>query len=390
MPGERDYYEILGISKNATDDEIKKAYRKLAKKYHPDVNPGDKTAETKFKEVNEAYDVLSDKEKKAKYDQFGRAGVDPNFGGGSAGYGAGGFDRVDLGDLGDIFDSVFGGGGFSGFGGFGGARKKTANSPSKGENAYSSVTISFLEACHGTTKEINISKMEKCSVCGGSGAAPGSKPVTCSECQGTGHIKVSQRTPFGVMSTTRTCPKCKGKGETIERLCPTCHGSGRQSKSQKMNINIPAGIDDNQTLLVAGGGNAGMNGGPNGDLNIAISVRPDPIFNRKGYDILCDVPISYLQAVCGDDITVPTIDGKVKYHVPAGTQPGTTFRLKGKGVFKLHENKRGDMLATMTIEVPKNLNSSQKKLLEDFDKTLTDKNYNKKKSFFDKVKEMFD
>lgn len=385
MPSERDYYEILGVSKSASEDEIKKAYRKLAKKYHPDINPGDKQAEAKFKEIGEAYDVLTDKEKKARYDRFGKAGVDPNFGAGaSGGYGAGtGFEGV---DLGDIFESVFGGG----FGGFSSSRRKNTNMPRKGEDAYASITISFLESCKGTEKEIRVSKMDECSECNGSGAAKGSKPIVCSECGGSGQVQVTQRTPFGVMSTSKTCPKCRGKGKTIDKLCPSCHGTGRQSSVKKIKINIPAGIDDGQTLLVSGGGSVGTNGGPNGDLNIAITVRPDPIFRRNGFDILCEVPVTYYQAVVGDDIVVPTIDGKVKYHVSAGTQPGTTFRLKGKGVTRLHDKRRGDMLITMTIEVPNNLNTSQKEALRNFDKLLNEKNYKKQKSFFDKVKDMFD
>lgn len=383
LANKRDYYEVLGIQKGASEDEIKKAYRKLAKKYHPDLNPGDQEAEMRFKEVSEAYEVLSDSSKRSKYDQFGHAGVDPNFGGGAGGYSGGGFGGV---DIGDIFDSMFGGG----FGGFGGGRRNNPNAPRAGEDVFASITISFLEACKGVSKEVSVSKLESCSTCHGSGAAPGSKPTPCPECGGTGKIQVQQRTPFGVMSTTRTCSRCGGKGTTIASPCPDCHGTGRQSTSKRVKINIPAGIDDGQTLLVSGGGNTGTNGGPNGDLNIAITVRPDPIFNRKGFDVLCEVPITYWQAVNGADITVPTIDGKVKYHVPEGTQPGTTFRLRGKGISRLHERGRGDMLATITIEVPKNLSAQQKEALKLFEDSLEEKNYHKRKGFFDKLKDMLD
>lgn len=383
MASKRDYYEALGLSKGASEEEIKKAYRKLAKKYHPDLNPGDKEAEAKFKEVSEAYEVLSDSQKRANYDQFGHAGVDPNFGGGSGGYGPGGFGGV---DIGDIFDSMFGGG----FGGFGGSRRNNPNAPRAGEEVFASVTISFLEACHGVEKEISISKLEPCSTCHGSGAAPGSKPTSCPDCGGRGRIQVQQRTPFGVVNSTRTCSRCGGKGTIISSPCSNCRGTGRQSTSKKIKVNIPAGIDDGQTLLISGGGNAGINGGPNGDLSIAVTVRPDPIFNRKGFDILCEAPITYWQAVNGADIIVPTIDGKVKYHVDEGTQPGTTFRLRGKGSPRLHERGRGDMLITITIEVPKNLNSDQKAALKKFEDSLDDKNYHKRKGFFDKIKNMFD
>lgn len=384
MANKRDYYEVLGISKGASDSEIKKAYRKLAKKYHPDLCPNDKEAEQKFKEISEAYEVLSDSAKRAQYDQFGHAGVDPNFGAGSGtgGYGAGGFDV----DLGDIFDSMFGGGGF---GGFGGSHRSNANAPKRGEDTFSSITISFLEACKGTSKEISITKMDKCDKCMGSGAAPSSQPATCPDCGGIGQIKVQQRTPFGIMTSSRTCPKCHGKGTIITNPCSGCRGTGKKSKTKKIKINIPGGIDDGQTLLVSGEGNAGSNGGPYGNLNVAITVRPDPLFKRRGFDILCDIPITYSQAVNGADVVVPTIDGKVKYSVPEGTQPGTTFRLKGKGVNKLRAHGRGDMLITTTIEVPRNLNETQKKLIKEFDDSLNEKNYHKRKSFFDKIKDMF-
>ena len=382
MADKRDYYEVLGLTKGASEDEIKKAYRKLAKQYHPDLNPGDQTAEAKFKEISEAYEVLSDREKRAKYDQFGHAGVDPNFGGAGV-YGGAGFGGV---DIGDIFDSMFGGG----FGGFGGGRRNNPNAPRAGEDVFASVTIPFMDACKGTSKEVSVSKMEACSHCHGSGAAPGSKATSCPDCGGTGRIQLQQRTPFGMVNSTRTCSRCGGKGTVISSPCPNCHGTGRQSTSKRVKVNIPAGIDDGQTLLVSGGGNAGINGGPNGDLNIAVTVRPDPIFNRQGYDILCEVPITYWQAVNGADVTVPTIDGKVKYHIGEGTQSGAVFRLRGKGVPRLHERGRGDMLATVTIEVPRNLNNQQKEALKTFEDLLGEKNYHKRKGFFDKIKDMFE
>ena len=382
MANKRDYYEVLGISRDASDSEIKKAYRKLAKKYHPDLCPNDKEAEKKFKEVSEAYEVLGDSKKRAQYDQFGHAGVDPNFGAGSGGYGAGGFDV----DLGDIFDSMFGG---SGFGGFGSSRRSNANGPKRGQDTFSSITISFLEACKGTSKEISITKMDKCDKCMGTGAASGSKPTTCPTCGGVGQVQMQQRTPFGFMTSSRTCPKCGGKGTIITNPCSACNGTGQKSKTKKIKINIPGGIDDGQTLLVSGEGNAGSNGGPYGNLNVAITVRPDPLFKRRGFDILCDIPITYSQAINGADIVVPTIDGKVKYSVPEGTQPGTTFRLKGKGVNRLRSHGRGDMLITTTIEVPRNLNETQKKLIKEFDDSLNEKNYHKRKGFFDKIKDMF-
>lgn len=377
----RDYYEVLGVQKGCPEDEIKKAYRKLAKKYHPDLNPGDKEAEAKFKEVNEAYEVLSDSQKRSKYDQFGHAGVDPNFGAGAGGYGGpGGFDF----DIGDIFEGFFGGGGF------GGSRRSNPNAPRKGEDAYTSVTISFLEACKGVEKELSITRMDACDSCHGSGCASGSSPETCPECRGAGQVKVQQRTPFGVVSTARACSRCNGKGKIIKNPCPTCHGSGRKNVNKKIKINIPAGIDDGQTLSIRGGGNAGVNGGPNGDLNVGVTVRPDPLFKRRGFDILCEVPVTYAQAVLGDEITVPTIDGKVRYKIGEGTQPGTTFRLKGKGVQRLNGRGRGDQLATVTIEVPKNLSKAQTDALKKFESTLEEKNYAKRKSFFDKLKDMFE
>ncbi len=383
MAEKRDYYEVLGVQKGASDDELKKAYRKLAKKYHPDLNPGDKEAEQHFKEVNEAYEVLSDSDKRARYDQFGHAGVDPNYGAGGAG--AGGFGGFDGGfsDLGDIFDSFFGGG-------FGGAtRRANPNAPRRGSDIRSSITIDFFEACKGAKKSVKLTRQETCSECHGNGCESGHSPQTCPECHGTGQVSVLQRTPIGSIRSSRTCSKCNGRGTIIDHPCKKCGGTGKQSVTKTIEITIPAGIDDGQTLSVRGQGNAGSNGGPAGDLHVTISVRPDVLFNREGYDIWCEIPITYYQAVTGDELVVPTIDGKVKYNVPAGTQPGTVFKLRGKGVQQLNGRGRGDQYVTVVVEVPKNLKKEQQNALKEFENTLNEKNYEKRKSFFDKLKDSF-
>lgn len=380
MADKRDYYEVLGVGKGASDDELKKAYRKLAKQYHPDLNPNNKEAEAKFKEVNEAYEVLSDSDKKARYDQFGHAGVDPSYGGGAgAGGGFGGFGG--FGDMGDIFESFFGG--------FGGSSRSNPNAPRRGQDIRANVNIDFMEACKGKKVEVRLNKMETCPECHGSGAKSGTSSKTCPDCNGTGTVKVGQRTPFGVISSTKTCSRCSGKGKIIESPCPKCSGQGRSRTAVTKEIEIPAGIDDGQTLQVRGYGDAGINGGPSGDLNITVTVRPDPIFERDGYDIYTEIPITYTQATLGDEIVVPTIDGKVKYVVPEGTQTGTKFRLRGKGVKKLNRADRGDQYVTVNVEVPSNLTKKQKDLLHDFEASLNDKNYAKRKSFFDKIKESF-
>lgn len=389
MAEKRDYYEVLGIQKGASDDEIKKAYRKLAKKYHPDLNPDNKEAEVKFKEVNEAYEVLSDPQKKSRYDQFGHAGVDPNYGAGAGGYGAGGFGGFggfggsDFGDLGDIFESFFGGG----FGGS--ARRANPNAPRRGTDIHISMTIDFYEACKGVKKDIRVTRQETCEECHGNGSEPGHSPQTCPECNGTGQVRVTQRTPLGTMQTSRACSRCGGKGTIIDHPCKKCNGTGRASRTKTIEVNIPAGIDDGQTLAVRGQGNAGQNGGPAGDLNVTVSVRPDIFFQRDGYDIYCDIPLTYYQAVVGEELTIPTIDGKVKYTVPAGTQPGTVFRLRGKGVQRLNGRGRGDQFVTVTVEVPKNLNKAQQDALKAFDATLNEKQYEKRKGFFEKLKDSF-
>ncbi len=382
MADKRDYYEVLGVDKSVSEDELKKAYRKAAKKYHPDLNPGDAEAEKNFKEVNEAYEVLSDPEKRARYDQFGHAGVDPNFGAGGGGYGGGfgGFDFGDLGDLGDIFGSFFGGGG----------SRRNPNAPRRGSDTAAHVIISFEEAAKGCKKTIKVTRIEKCNDCSGSGAANGSSPKTCSVCRGTGQVVVAQRTPFGTMQTQRPCETCRGTGKIIDNPCSTCSGKGRIRHTLNEEINIPAGIDDGQAINIRGGGDAGLNGGPNGDLRINVTVRPHPIFERDGFDVYCEIPITFTQAALGAEITVPTIDGKVKFTIHEGTQPGDEFKLKGKGIQRLNYSGKGDQYVKIAVEVPKNLTKEQKEALKSFDAISNDKNYKKKKSFADKLKDFFD
>jgi len=373
----RDYYEVLGLSKGATADEIKKAYRKLAKKYHPDMNPGDKTAEAKFKEVNEAYEVLSDPDKKAKYDQFGHAGVDPNFAAGGGGFG--GFDFGGFSDLGDIFGSIFG----EGFGGTT-SRRSNPNAPKRGEDLRIALTISFEEAAFGCKKEIEITRNETCSECSGTGAAKGTKPQTCPTCGGSGYVKVSQRTPFGLFSSTHTCDRCGGSGKINKTPCGVCHGSGRTSKRRKIEINIPAGIDDSQTISLRGQGNGGINGGSPGDLFVNVRVRPHAIFERKGNNIYCDVPISFVDAALGGTIEVPTLEGTVSFNIPEGTQTHTTFKLNDKGITALGSRSKGDLFFRVIIETPKNLSAKQKELLRSFAEGDKAGHTVKKKSFFGK------
>lgn len=383
MADKRDYYEVLGVQKGCSEDELKKAYRQMAKKYHPDLHPDDKEAEAKFKEVNEAYEVLSDPQKRSRYDQFGHAGVDPSFGGAGGAYGSGGFG-FDMGDIGDIFEGFFGGG-------FGGSsRRQNPNAPRRGTDIRIQVAISFFEACKGVSKTVSVSRSESCSECHGTGAENGTAMKTCPDCNGTGQVRYQQRTPFGVISSQRPCDKCQGKGKIIEKSCSKCAGRGSVSNTKKVEIQIPAGIDDGQTLSIRGQGNAGTNGGPNGDVLVLIAVRPDALFKRKEYDIYCEMPVSYYQAVTGDELVVPTIDGNVKYTLPEGTQPGTTFRLRGKGVQRLNGRGRGDQFVTITIDVPKNLSKGQKDKLKAFEDSLTEKQTQKRKSFAEKLKDMFE
>ena len=416
MADKRDYYEVLGVEKGASEDEIKKAYKKLARKYHPDMNPGDKAAEEKFKEINEANEVLSNPEKRQKYDQFGFAGVDPNYGAGQGGaYGAGGFD---FGDLGDIFGSFFGGG-------FGGGQQRR-NGPRRGESIRASVSVDFTEAAFGCEKSVTVDRSESCPTCKGNGCAHGTTPEVCPDCHGTGTVTQAQRTPFGVMQSQGPCQKCRGTGKIIHQPCPDCHGTGtvqvrRQTpmgvfatsspcarcggkgkiihqpckdchgtgftrRRKTIQASIPAGIDNGQTISIRGQGHAGKNGGPAGDLLITITVRPHELFRREGTSVLCEAPITFAQAVLGAELEIPTIDGKVKYTLPEGTQSGTTFRLKGKGIPSLNGRGRGDQYVTVYIETPRNLNKEQKEALKKFADTMGDNNYEEQKKFFKKFK----
>ena len=374
----RDYYDVLGVQKGATDAEIKKAYRRLAKENHPDLHPGDKEAESRFKEINEAYEVLSDSDKRSRYDQFGFAGVDPNYAAGGGGFG-GGFDGgFDFGDLGDIFGSFFGGG----FGGGGRAR----TGPQRGESLRMGLTITFEEAAFGCEKEVTLDRVEQCETCHGSGAAAGTSPETCPNCHGSGQVQQRRQTPMGVFATTTTCPRCGGKGKIISNPCKDCGGTGQVRRRKTVKVSIPAGIDNGQTISLRGQGNAGRNGGPSGDLLLVISVLPHQLFRRDGEDVYCDAPITFTQAVLGGEMEIPTIDGKVKYTIPEGTQTGTTFRLRGKGIPNVNGRGRGDQFVTVHIETPRNLNREQKEALRKFSETLKENNYEERKSFFKKFK----
>lgn len=380
MADKRDYYEVLGLQKGASDNDIKKAFRKMAMKYHPDKNPGDKVAEEKFKEINEAYAVLSDPEKKEKYDRFGHAGVDLNsgFGGGAGGFGGfGGFE--------DIFDMF--GGAFGGFGG--GSRGRRNNGPRKGSDLQKAVTITFEEAAFGTKKEIRLNKYVKCKTCGGSGAAPGTSKKSCPKCGGTGEIRTAQRTPLGTFQSVSPCPDCNGTGEINETPCPDCGGSGKTRDNVTISVNIPAGVDNDSVIPIKGQGEPGVNGGPDGDLYIVINVEPHKIFERRGQDLWLEIPITFDQAALGDDIIVPTLEGKVSYKVPSGTQPDTIFRLKGKGIKSVRGNRKGDLYVKVNLEVPTKLNSKQKKAISAMAEKVTGECYQKKSSFLDSLKEFF-
>ncbi|MGI6722137.1 MAG: molecular chaperone DnaJ [Anaerovoracaceae bacterium] len=376
MADKRDYYEVLGLQKGASDAEIKRAFRKLAMKYHPDKNPGDKEAEAKFKEINEAYSILGDPEKKDKYDRFGHAGVDPNAGfGGAGGFeGFGGFD--------DIFD-MFGGM----FGGRGGGQRR--NGPRKGRDLQQSMTISFEEAAFGVKKDVKLTKYCQCDHCGGSGAEPGTNKSTCPKCGGSGEIHTQQKTPFGVFQSSQPCDRCGGTGEIIETPCHECGGTGKVRKTQTISVNIPAGIDNENVITLRGQGEPGEHGGPMGDLYIVINVKPHKLFRRRGQDLQIEIPITFEQAALGDEITVPTLEGKVKYKVPAGTQPGTIFRLKGKGITHMHGSRKGDLYVKANLEVPKKLNSKQKKAIQKMSEAVTTDCYKNKSGFLDSLKELF-
>lgn len=378
----RDYYEVLGVEKNASDSEIKKAYRRLAMKYHPDQNPGDKAAEERFKEVNEAYEVLSTPEKKARYDQYGFAGVDPNFNPGFGGGFGGGGAGFGFGDLGDIFNDFFGGG----FGG-GSARK---NAPQKGQNVVAQVELTFEEAAFGVEKEIRVGVVEDCSKCGGTGCAEGTSPQACPTCGGTGTVRTTRQTAFGMFSQTASCPKCGGTGKIIQKPCPACKGKGKVRRNKKLSVQIPAGIDSGQSVRVRGEGSAGINGGPSGDLLVNVTVRKHDLFERDGANVLCEMPISFAQAALGADIEVPTLDGKVRYHVPEGTQTGTTFRLRGKGMYYVGYKTRGDQFVTVVVETPTELTREQRELLQRFENSVGADAQPKRSSFFEKLKKGFE
>ena len=370
----RDYYEVLGVRKGASDDEIKRAYRKLAKASHPDLNPGDKEAEARFKEINEAYEVLSDKEKRSRYDQFGHAGVDPNFGAG------GGFDGgFDFGDLGDIFGSFFGGG-------FGGGRRANPNAPQRGESIRMSLILSFEEAAFGCEKAVTVERLESCAACQGSGCAEGTAPEVCPDCRGTGTVQVRRQTPMGVFAASSPCTRCGGKGKIIHQPCKECRGAGSVRKRRTIQASIPAGIDNGQTISIRGQGSAGKNGGPAGDLLITITVRPHEIFRREGTSVLCEASITFAQAALGAELEIPTIDGKVKYDIPEGTQSGTVFRLKGKGIPAINGRGRGDQYVTVRVETPRNLTKEQKEALRKFAEIMGDENYEERKGLFGKGK----
>ena len=381
MAEKRDYYEVLGLKKGASDDEIKKAFRKMAMKYHPDKNPGDKEAEEKFKEINEAYSVLSDPDKKSKYDRFGFAGVDPNAGfGGAGGFGgfggAGGFE-----DIFDMFGGMFGGG-------FGGQQRRN-NGPKKGRDLQKAITITFEEAAFGCKKELEINKYVACPTCKGEGTKPGTSKKTCPKCGGSGQISQMQRTPFGQFQSVTQCDQCGGTGQINETPCEDCKGTGKVRKTVKISVDIPGGVDNESVIPIRGQGEPGVNGGPNGDLYIVISVKPHKMFKRNGSDLYLDIPISFDQAALGAEIVVPTLEGKVSYKVPAGTQPGTTFRLKGKGVRNPRNDRMGDLYVKVNLEVPTKLNHKQKKAIEEMGKAVTEDCYQKKSTFADKMRELF-
>ena len=373
----RDYYEVLGVTKESSDDEIKKAYRSLAKKYHPDMNPGDKEAEAKFKEANEAYAVLSDPEKKQKYDQYGHAAFDPSMGGGGAGFG--GFDFGGAGfDFGDIFGSFFGGGGRS--------SSSRANAPMEGDDILARVNITFDEAVFGCKKEVKFARVESCPDCEGTGAEKGTKPETCQNCRGTGRVTVQQQTMFGYMQSQRACSSCGGKGKIVKSPCKNCNGKGRIKITKKLEVKIPAGIDSMQRIVLRGQGSAGINGGRAGDLVIEVHVSEHKLFERQGNNIFCEIPISFAEAALGAEIDIPTLEGKTeKYKIPEGTQTGTSFTLRGKGIPDINSKRRGDLIITVTVETPKNLTGEQKKLLEAFSTSLEEKNSGKRTGFFKKL-----
>ncbi len=380
MADKRDYYEVLGIDRSADEASIKKAYRTLAKKYHPDLHPGDAEAEAKFKEVNEAYDVLSDSDKKAKYDQFGHAAFDPAAGGGYGGGYGGGFGGFgDFGDLGDIFGSFFGGG----FGG-GGQRR---NAPTRGEDIGVRVSVSFEEAAFGVKKDVSFHRIQKCSDCGGSGAEKGTTAETCTVCGGSGQRRITQRMGGMAFQTTATCDSCRGSGKIIKSPCQNCKGTGYVKVNKKLSVNIPAGIDNGERIALRGQGCDGRNGGPAGDLIITVMVKDHSFFERDGYNLYCEIPLTVAEATLGAEIEVPTLEGTQKFTIPEGTQPGTSFTLRQKGIpYVNNANRRGDLIFTANVEIPKGLSEKQKEHMRAFADSCKENNYSKKSGFFKRKK----
>ena len=380
MADKRDYYEVLGVEKNASETELKKAYRKLAMKYHPDQNPGDKEAENKFKEVNEAYEILSDADKRARYDQFGFAGVDPNYGAGAGGYGGGGFG-FDGFDLGSIFGDFFGGGASS-------AHRR--HGPTRGQNIGVELEITFEEAAFGCETEITFGRIEPCSTCGGDGCKAGTSPETCSRCSGRGTIRTTQNFMGMAMQQESPCPTCGGKGKLIKDPCNICKGKGKVRRNKTMKVQVPAGIDNGQSFRLRGEGNCGSNGGSSGDVLVTVEVKKHRLFERDGANVLCEMPITFTQAALGAKIEVPTLDGKVAYEIPEGTQTGTTFRLRGKGIPYVGYKNRGDQYVTVVVETPTKLSKEQRELLKKLADTMDEDGEPKRKSFFEKLKDSFD
>ena len=379
----RDYYEVLGVKKDASAEEIKKAYRKAAMKFHPDRNPGDKEAEAKFKEVGEAYEVLSDEGKRSRYDQFGFAGVDPNYGANAGGYGGSGFGGFGgFGDFGDIFSEFFGGGG--------GSRGPSQNAPRRGENIMTHLELTFEEAAFGCEKEVATPRIENCSACSGSGSADG-VIETCSQCRGSGQVRTVQNFMGMQMQSTAACPSCSGRGKIVKNPCTTCKGKGKVRRTNKVKVKVPAGVDMGQSVRVRSEGNVGANGGPNGDLLVEIYIKRHPIFSREDRDVLCEVPISFAQAALGATIQVPTLDGKVEYEIPEGTQTGREFVLREKGIPEVNNpRRRGNHRFTVVVETPTRLTKEQKELLRQLDETMVQSETPKIKKFFDNLKDFFD